>query len=62
MSIANQFFIKPKPGAKVRDPHTGIHLNDEGEIKPRTSFWMRRVNDGDVLEAETPKAKTSGAA
>lgn len=56
----SQFFIKPKPGAKVRDPHTSIHLADEGELKPRTSFWVRRINDGDVVETKAPKA-TKGA-
>jgi hypothetical protein len=41
--------IKPAPGRAVRDPVTMKPLAADGETKPRTSFWTRRLADGDVL-------------
>lgn len=56
MSKPEMFFIKPVGGAKVRDPHTTMHLANEGEFKPRTAFWVRRIADGDVVQAKQPKS------
>jgi len=51
----------------VRWPGTGKELADEGEEVPKTSFWMRRLRDGDVRKATakrgrrtTPPASKSG--
>lgn len=41
--------IKPAPGRIVRDPKTMKPLADAGEIKPRISYWTRRLADGDVV-------------
>lgn len=60
MSTSDQIFIKPVAGAKVRDPHTAIHLADDGEYKPRTAFWARRITDGDVVQVKPPKAAKTG--
>lgn len=49
-------YLKPAPGLKVRTPQGGF-LPDEGAEVERNSFWVRRINDGDVIETDPPKAK-----
>ncbi|CAM3169711.1 DUF2635 domain-containing protein [Moritella viscosa] len=42
------FNIKPKePDVRVRKPD-GSHLEPEGESVTRSSYWLRRLRDGDV--------------
>jgi hypothetical protein len=60
--------IAPAPGLIVRDPVTKIPLAADGETKPRNSYWLRRLADGDVRETApppteraTPKKKESDA-
>ncbi|EDJ1348086.1 hypothetical protein GE847_16615 [Salmonella enterica] len=58
------FFIKPAPGRMVRDPVTLEFLQPDGEEKPFTPYWCRRLDDGDVIEFDpnaTP-AVTAGKA
>ncbi|MFZ5715758.1 MAG: DUF2635 domain-containing protein [Bradyrhizobium sp.] len=38
--------------ALVRDPESGEPLKTEGEWKPRSQFWARRIRDRDVIQAE----------
>lgn len=45
------------PEVKVRNPQTGEHIPAKGISAPRTSFWIRRLRDGDVIEAQAPAAK-----
>jgi hypothetical protein len=48
--------VKPAtPGAIVRDPHTKRPVPDEGEDVPDTSYWIRRLRDGDVVLVEGPE-------
>ena len=47
--------IKPAPGLTVRKPG-GAVLSEEGETVPKNSYWLRRVNDGDVVFIK-PKTK-----
>ncbi|MDO8932923.1 MAG: DUF2635 domain-containing protein [Rhodocyclaceae bacterium] len=48
----------PINGARVRKPDGSI-LQAEGEPVERSSYWLRRENDGDVtLEAITDAAPT----
>lgn len=49
--MTQTFFIKPASGAKVRDPVTKQHLRADGESKPRSNYWLRRVASGEVVEA-----------
>lgn len=52
-------FIKPAPGCVVRDPRPPFTpLAADGEEKPQTGYWLRRVADGSVVSAERPKVKT----
>lgn len=54
--------VRPVEGRLVRVPSTGKTLPDDGGEFPRSSYWVRRVNAGDVVIAapsdETPKKAT----
>jgi len=55
------FKVKPKVTGKVvqlvRDPETYRALELTGEVKPRNSYWLRRIKDGDVIEITAAKKK-----
>ncbi len=57
--------IKPRAGVTVRDPRSGRALARTGEHKPRITYWLRRLRDGDVIElgakpAAKPDPKSTG--
>ncbi|OCG27188.1 DUF2635 domain-containing protein [Gilliamella sp. HK2] len=52
-----EFFIKPSSGVTVRDPETLEPLAESGELKPKNSYWLRRLNDGDIEVVEQAKKK-----
>ena len=54
MPYPTTMFVRPAEGLKIRDPETGNYLPDTGQIVPRSSFWLRRLKDGDVVETTTP--------
>lgn len=57
-----RLYIKPaRKGLVVRDPETMRPLAEGGEHKPRNSHWIRRLNDGDVVNATPKKGGTSGS-
>lgn len=63
MTTEKRLYVKPKePGMALRDPRTKRQLPDEGGSVPNTTFWRRRLINGDVLEVKPPKAKRSAAA
>lgn len=45
----HKIFIQPAPDRIVRDPVTMTPLKAEGEEKPRSVFWVRRLKAGDVV-------------
>ncbi|PNQ94971.1 DUF2635 domain-containing protein (plasmid) [Azospirillum argentinense] len=47
-------YVKPKPGALVRDPVTRQPLPETGAEVPEDQYWMRRLADGDVERADRP--------
>lgn len=51
--------LKPKPGMSIRTPRGDV-LPAEGREEELTSYWRRRIEDGDVeiVPAAVP-AKTS---
>jgi hypothetical protein len=50
-------FVRPvSPGLIVRDPITRQPLPSEGAEKPRDTYWLRRLADGDVVEVAPPLA------
>jgi len=53
--IVKNIFVKPAAdGLVVPDPDTHRSLKAEGEWKPETMYWVRRLRDGDVVEATGP--------
>ena len=56
-------YVRPLK-ARVIDPRTGAPLPDGGAEVPETSYWHRRLRDGDVARGHqrkpTPK-KTASA-
>lgn len=44
--------VKAAPGRLVRDPYTHAQLPPEGRNVSKTSYWLRRVRDGDVIEID----------
>lgn len=52
-----QIFVRPVPGRRVRDPGTMQPLAEAGELKPLTTYWIRRLSDGDVVEAKPQAAE-----
>ncbi|MGY3873499.1 DUF2635 domain-containing protein [Aeromonas dhakensis] len=50
-----ELHLKPKEGLTIRKPD-GSKLAAEGERVPRTSFWLKRLADGDVLTVEEAQA------
>jgi len=47
--------IKPKEGIKILNPATGRILSAEGELVDLSTYWRRRIKDGDVLIVEVKK-------
>lgn len=48
--------------APVPDPTTGAFLKAAGEWKAATSYWLRCLSRGDVVECEPPAAGEAAAA
>ncbi|EPG7298514.1 TPA: DUF2635 domain-containing protein [Klebsiella pneumoniae] len=55
------FFIKPAPGCAVRDPISRKLLKDDGEEKPQSGFWLRRIADDSVQRTKRKAAKKDPA-
>lgn len=43
-------FVKPRAGVNVRDPVSRILIPVEGCEVPESSYWVRRIADGDVTQ------------
>ena len=59
----DRIFIKPALQAdgtayKVRKPMNG-HLSDQGEWVNTDSYWLRRLADGDVVDATSDLPDTA---
>jgi hypothetical protein len=61
--------VKPRDGLKIRDPQRGDLIEPEGRTVPRTTYWLHRLRDRDVIavidereallrEAMQPEEKT----
>ena len=54
------FKVKPRAGAKVMK-QDGTLLNPNGEEVEKTTYWVRRLRDGDVVEVNAKgEAKKQG--
>lgn len=51
-----RIFVKPPEGSMVKDPQTLLPLPERGKQVPASSYWLRRLRDGDVVRAEPGEA------
>ncbi len=52
MSDAPMRWVKPKSGLVVRDPFKGDPLPAHGAGVLWSSYWQRRLDDGDLIETD----------
>ena len=54
-------FVRPAPGARVRDPATKKPIPDAGLLVESSGYWQRRIRVGDVVvceaQVDAPPAK-----
>lgn len=56
--MSELIFVKPAPGGRVRLPARDFAvLPDAGDFVDRDTFIIRRLADGDVVEAAPPAAE-----
>lgn len=63
--MAERIFVKPVAGTMVRLPATKKHVPVDGCWVEQTSYIVRRIQDGSLVEAAEPKPsvkKTAPAA
>jgi hypothetical protein len=54
--------IKPVSGRQVPDPEKGGYLPEEGrEVEPNV-YWLRRIEDGDVVDTDAVQDEPAIAA
>lgn len=51
-------FVKPAEGLSIRDPDLKDLLPTTGREVPESGYWLRRMRDGDVVDASVTKAPT----
>ena len=54
-------FVKPNAGRQVPDPEKGGFLPSDGRQVEANVYWLRRIEDGDVVEFEPKPVKLKGA-
>jgi hypothetical protein len=57
----NNVFVKPNGPVIVRDPVTRKPLAAGGEWKPKNQFWVRRITQGDVIDATAAQTAAQAA-
>ncbi len=53
-------FVVPESGRRVLDPATRQALPADGADVPRSTFWLRRLREGDVKEAASAASLPRG--
>ncbi len=57
----SRIFIKPISGVMVKNPdNNDEYLSQDGEEVENTTYWQRRMIDGDVEIVKPPKSNTKG--
>lgn len=58
----NTIFVKPaREGLIVRDPITKQIMPADGKEVTDSTYWRRRLRDGDVVKARPPKKVANSA-
>lgn len=55
--MREKIFLVPRAGYIVRDPETKKPLPAEGMEVERSSYWIRRIQAGDVSVVVVPKPR-----
>jgi len=57
----NSLFVKPtNPEVKVRRPELdGAYLPEDGASVPKSSYWLRRIKEGDVVDVQDAQVSRS---
>jgi hypothetical protein len=53
--------VKPRDGLKIRDPQRGDLIEPEGRTVPRTTYWLHRLRDRDVVVVTDEPAEETPA-
>jgi hypothetical protein len=51
-------FVKPKKGTVVIDPVTRLNIPDEGAEVTFSTYFSRRIKDGDLIVASAPSTES----
>lgn len=53
--------VKPIEGMKVLNPATNLHISEDGTDVVWSTYWKRRLNDGEIeiIEPEKPVKKAT---
>lgn len=54
-------FVKPKDGQHVRHEASHKRVDTSGEHVPNSSYYRRRINDGDLVIVTTAPAQKAAA-
>jgi hypothetical protein len=54
-----QIYVKPKAGLKIMNPVTKRAISAEGEMVVSSSYWSRRISDGDIEVIEQKSAASA---
>ncbi len=57
MSDEVTMFVVPESGRRVIDPDTRQALPADGADVPRSTYWLRRLREGDVNASARPRAR-----
>lgn len=53
-----KLYLVPAPGLTVIKPESNTPLAAEGESVEDSTYWRRRMAEGDVAEGKAPKSKS----
>lgn len=57
--MSEKLYLIPAAGLRVVNPATGQPLPPEGDTVEQGTYWIRRLNDGDVTEGVAPAQAAS---
>jgi hypothetical protein len=60
--MSEKVYVVPAAGLRVVDPASGQPLPATGAEVERNTYWIRRLNDGDVTEGTPPASAATKAA
>ncbi len=59
--MSETMFVVPESGRRVVDPATRQALPAAGADVPRSTYWLRRVREGDVSVASSASSRGTRA-